>query len=215
MKTKKNTLLISIAFVTLLASGATFAVSPSTGQLVIVNNLGNGAGLTQSSIKVEVYDTADSTQPCTTVANLSYNGITVVRWAAVGEHSATFCTGTGPGTAAIYQVKITPLPNIIGQTDQVVYDASINTPQATASSITFTPPTAIYGNLALVITGNGKPKTTNGQIADSTHWGFTANPTTPTFDTGNGAILTTGIPGVVGAYGLKAEELVRSYGIIS
>lgn len=214
MKIKKNICLTSIALLTLLASDAVFAVASSSGQLVIVNNLANGAGLTQSSIKVEVYDTADITQPCTTVAHIAYNGITVVRWSAVGEHSATFCTGTGPGTAAIYQVKITPLPNIIGQMDHVVYDASTTTPQATASPITFTPPTAIYGNLALVINGNGKPKTTNGQLADLTHWGFSVNPATPVFDTGNGAILTTGIPGAIGAYGLKAEELVRSYGII-
>ncbi|EHL31069.1 hypothetical protein LDG_6871 [Legionella drancourtii LLAP12] len=199
----------------MLASRTIFAVSPSTGQLVIVNKLGNGtAGLTQSSIKIEVYDFANSTQPCTTVANLPYNGVTIVRWAATGVHRSTFCTGTGSGTAAIYQVKITPLQNIIGQTAQVVYDATTHTPQAVASPIIFTPPTIVYGNMALVINGTGTPNTTSGQTADQTHWGFTVNPTTPVFDTGNGAVLITGIPGVAGAYGLEAEKLLRSYGII-
>lgn len=219
MKTTKNTFLKSIVFVTLLASGTVFSVSPSIGQLVIVNKLGNGttggnAGLTQSSIKIEAYDTANSTQPCTSVANLPYNGVTIVRWSATGVHSSTFCTGTGSGTAAIYQVKITPLQNIIGQTAQVIYDATTHTPQAIASPITFTPPTTIYGTMALVINGTGTPNTTSGQTSDQTHWGFTVNPTTPVFDTGNGAVLITGIPGAVGAYGLEAEKLLRSYDII-
>jgi hypothetical protein len=218
MKTIKNTFLKLLALMAILASGTTFAISPSTGQLVIVNNLANASdgngGLTQSSIKIEVYDNADSAQPCTTVASLPYNGVTIVRWAATGVHSSTFCTGTGPGTAAIYQVQITPLQKTIGRSSQVVYDATTNTPQTTASPITFTPPTTIYGNIALVITGNGIPNTTSGQTADPTNWGFTVNPTTPVFDAGNGAVLITGIPGAVGAYGLDAEKLLQSYGII-
>lgn len=216
MNTTKNTLLKSIAFLTLLASGTIFAASPDTGQLVIVNNLANvtsagNAGITQSSIKIEVYDTADSTQPCTTVANLPYHGVTIVRWSAIGVHRSTFCTGTGSGTAAIYQVNITPLPKTIGRTAQIIYDATTNTPQAIASPITFTPPTVVYGNIALVINGNGTPNTMSGQIADQTHWGFTVNPTTPVFDPGNGAVLITGIPGASGAYGLKAEKLLRKF----
>ncbi|WP_415072321.1 hypothetical protein [Legionella sp.] len=161
-----------------------------------------------------MYDTADNTHPCTTVANLPYNGVTIVKWSAVGVHRPTFCTGTGLGTAAIYQVKITPLPKIIGHSSQVVYDATTNTPQAMASPIIFTPPTTVYENIALVINGNGTPNTTTGQIADQTHWGFTVNPTIPIFDTGNGAVLITGIPGAVGAYGLNAEKLLQNYGII-
>lgn len=215
----KNNLLKSTVFFTLLASQTLFAIAPpSTGQLVIVNNLGsNGGGgntgLTQSSIMIKVYDHANNTQPCTTVKSLTYGGITIVRWAATGVHSTTFCTGTGPGTAAIYQVQIIPLPRLIGNTSQVIYDATAHTPQASASPITFTPPTTIYGNIVLVVNGNGTPVTTSGQMADATHWGFTANPITPVFDSGNGSILTTGIPGVSGAYGLEAEKILMHYDI--
>jgi hypothetical protein len=219
MNRLKNSFLNPLIFTAMIASGTAFAISPDTGQLIIVNNLGNGSsggnvGLTQSSIKIEVYDTTDNTQPCTTVTNLAYGGVTIVRWSAVGKHSAIFCTGTGTGTAAIYQVKITPLPNIVGQAAQVVYDATATTPQAAASAISFTPPTTVYGTMALVINGTGTPNTTSGQTADSTHWGFTVNPITPVFDTGNGAILITGIPGVDGAYGVEAEKIFRHHGIL-
>lgn len=214
----KNNLLKSTAFFALLASQTIFAIAPSTGQLVIVNNLGSdgsagNTGLTQSNIMIKVYDHANSTQPCTTVKSLAYGGITIVRWASTGVHSTTFCTGTGPGTAAIYQVQITPLPRLIGNTSQVIYDATAHIPQSGANPILFTPPTTIYGNIVLVVNGNGTPITTSGQMADATHWGFTVNPVTPVFDSGNGGILTTGIPGASGAYGLEAEKILTRYDI--
>lgn len=217
MKTIKNTSLKSIIFTTLLASKAVFAVSPASGQLIIVNNLSNvtsagNAGSTESGIKVEVYDTANSIQPCTTVT-LPYNGVTIVRWFAIGVHSSTSCAGTGIGSAAISHVNITPLARVIGNTAQVVYDAAPHLPQTKASPITFTPPTFIYENIALVISGNGSPSTTSGQTADQTHWGFTINPATPIFDAGNGAIAITGVPGVEGAYGVTAGKLLKRYGI--
>ena len=203
-------------FSAFLTSTTTFAIAPSSGQLVIVNNLGSdggagNTGLTQSNIMIKVYDHANSTQPCTTVKSLAYGGVTIVRWASTGVHSTTFCTGTGAGTAAIYQVHITPLPRLIGNTNQVIYDATAHPPQASANPIVFTPPTTIYGNIVLVVNGNGMPITTSGQTADATHWGFTINPATPVFDVGNGGIVTTGIPGVSGAYGLEAEKLLMHY----
>ncbi len=211
-------LLKLMAFFASFAAPTSFAMAPSSGQLVIINNLAHdggvgNTGLTQSSIRVEVYDHANSTQPCTTLTNLAYAGVAIVRWASIGVHSRTFCVGTGPGTPAIYQVKIIPLPKIIGNTNQVVYDATAHIPQASASPIVFTPPTTIYGNVVLVVNGNGTPITSSGQMADATHWGFTVNPATPVFDSGNGAILTTGIPGASGAYGLEAEDILARYGI--
>lgn len=207
-------------FFVLLTSQTIFAITPSAGQLVIINTLGSdggvgNSGLTQSNIMIKVYDHANSMQPCTTVKSLAYGGVTVVRWASTGVHSTTFCTGTGPGTAAIFQVQITPLPRLIGNTSQVIYDATAQLPQSSANPIIVTPPTTIYGNIVLVVNGNGTPVTTSGQTADATHWGFTVNPATPLFDSGNGGILTTGIPGVSGAYGLEAEKILTRYDIQS
>lgn len=214
----KNNLLKSRALFILFVPTTIFSMAPSTGQLVIVNNLGSdggvgNTGLTQSNIMIKVYDHANSMQPCTTIKNLAYGGVTIIRWASTGAHSSTFCTGTGPGTAAIYQVQITPLPRLIGNTSQVIYDATAHPPQSTANPIVFTTPTTIYGNIVLVVNGNGMPITTSGQTADATHWGFTTNPATPIFDVGNGGILTTGIPGVSGAYGLEAEKILTRYNI--
>lgn len=214
----KNNLVKSTAFFALLGSQTIFAITPSTGQLVIINNLGSdggvgNTGLTQSNIMIKVYDHANNSQPCTTVKSLAYGGVTIIRWASTGVHRTTFCTGTGPGTAAIYQVQITPLPRLIGNTNQVIYDATATTPQSSANPIIFTPPTTIYGNIVLVVNGNGTPITSSGQMADATHWGFTVNPVTPVFDSGNGGILTTGIPGASGAYGLEAEKILRRYDI--
>ncbi|MFT4058144.1 MAG: hypothetical protein QM652_01195 [Legionella sp.] len=221
MRTIKNTFFkLNIAAI-LLASGTTiFATSPSQGQLVLINGLDNLSSTnsdtaSRSNIMVKVFDTHTPTSPCYTVAILGYNNVAIIKWQANGIHNAASCAGTGIGTAALSKIEITPLSKLVGNKVTVVYDATVDTnvPKAKASPITFMPPTTIYRNMTLIINGSGIPNTA-GQTADSTHWGFTVSPTSPIFATSNGALITTGIPGAVGASGLKAENLMRRYGII-
>jgi hypothetical protein len=217
----KNTLFKSCLGTLLFASGiGAFAIPPNTGQLVLINGLDNltsasGNSLSRSNIMVQVYDTHTPTSPCYTVARLGYNNVAIIKWQANGVHGIASCAGTGIGTAALSKITITPLNKLIGNTITIVYDATVDTtlPKAAASPITFIPPTTIYENMTLVIGGSGIPNTI-GQTADSSKWGFTVTPTSPVFDPSNGTLLATGVPGAVGASGLKAEKLMRHYGVI-
>lgn len=205
----------------LLVSGITaFALPPSSGQLVLINGLDNltatnGDNLSRSNIMVQVFDTHTPTSPCYTIGMLTYNNVAIIKWQANGVHGAASCAGTGIGTPAISKIEITPLNKLIGKKTTIVYDSVVDTsiPKATASPITFIPPTIIYENMTLVINGSGIPGTV-GQTADTTNWGFTVTPTSPVFDVINGTLIATGVPGVVGASGLHAEKLMRRYGII-
>lgn len=210
MEATKRTFLRSTLAVALFASGAAFAVGPTSGQLVIVNSLGNvvsstgNAGATASSFSVVV---SDATGPCSTTASVAYNGTVVVKWSASATHSSTSCTD-------IASVAVTPLKTTVGTTSTIVYDSVTTTtvPATTATAaITFTPPTTAYANMALIVNGSGTPA--SAVTAGATVWGVGAA-SAPVFATGNGALATVGVPGAVGAYGLKAESIMRRYAII-
>lgn len=207
----ERTFLKSAVAVALLASGtAAFAVGPTSGQLVIVNSLSNvvsatgNSGATASSVSVVV---SDATGPCSTTANLAYNGTVVVKWSASATHSATSCTD-------IASVAVTPIKTTVGSISTIVYDSVTTTtiPAVTATAaITFTAPTTDYANLALVINGSGTPA--SAVTASATAWGVGAA-SAPVFNAGNGALGTVGIPGAMGAYGLKAEKMMRRFAVI-
>lgn len=210
MDATKRTLLKSTLAVVLLSSGAAFAVGPTSGQLVLINSLGNvvsstgNSGATASSVSVVV---SDATGPCSTTATLAYNGTVTVKWSASATHSTTSCTG-------ITSVAVTPLKTTVGAVSTIVYDSVTSTtvPATTATAaITFTAPTTAYANMALIISGNGLPA--SAVTASATAWGVGAA-AAPAFDGGNGALDTVGVPGAVGAYGLKAEDLMRRYAVL-
>lgn len=210
MEATKRTFLKSTLAVALLASGAAFAVSPTSGQLVIVNSMGDvdattgTVGASASSFSVVV---SDATGPCSTTATVAYNGTVTVKWNASATHSTTSCTG-------ISSVAVTPLKTSVGTVSSIVYDNATTTtvPAATATAaITFTPPTTVYENMALVVNGNGTPAA--AVVASATAWGVGAA-SAPVFQASNGALTTVGVPGAIGAYGLKAAKLMRSYAVI-
>ncbi|MDR3502722.1 MAG: hypothetical protein P4L79_09085 [Legionella sp.] len=221
MESAKNTLFKTSIVATLMVLGATAcATPPSSGQLVIINGLDNLTAAnantnSRSNIMVQVYDTHTPTSPCYTAQRLGYYNVAIIKWQANGVHNATSCAGTGIGTAAISKVVITPLNKLINNRITIIYDATVDTsvPKATADAIDFTPPTTTYTNMTLLINGSGIPSTV-GQTASSTNWGFTVTPTAPVFDVSTGALSATGVPGAVGAYGVRAEKLMRHYGII-
>jgi hypothetical protein len=221
METAKNTFFKSSIVAVLFASGTTaFAIPPSAGQLVIINGLDNTSAAnsnsaSRSNIMVQVFDTHTPTSPCYTVGILGYNNVAIIPWQAAGVHSVASCAGTGIGTAAISKIEITPLSKLVGDQVTIVYDATVDAsvPKTTASPITLMPPTTIYENMTLIINGSGIPNT-GSQTANSTNWGFTVTPTSPVFNTGNGNLMSTGVPGVIGASNLKAEKLMRRYGVI-
>lgn len=210
MEATKRTFLKSTLAIALLTSGAAFATGPTSGQIVIVNSLGNvvpstgSPGASASSMSVVV---SDNTGPCSTTANLAYNGTVIVKWATSATHSATSCTN-------ISSVAVTPLKTTIGTLTTIAYDSVTSTtiPAATATAaITFTAPTTVYENMALIVNGNGTPA--SAVTAGATIWGVGAA-SAPVFDTGNGALTTVGVPGALGTYGLKAERLMRRFGVI-
>lgn len=218
MESVKNT---SFKTAALFFLGTTaFATPPSSGQLVIINGLDNLTAAnantnSRSNIMVQVYDTHTPSSPCYTTQRLGYYNVAIIKWQANGVHSAASCAGTGIGTAAISKVVITPLNKLINNSVTIVYDATVDTsvPKSTASPIVFVPPTTSYENMTLLINGSGIPNTI-GQTASATNWGFTVTPTPPVFDVSTGALSATGVPGAVGAFGLRAEKLMRHYGII-
>jgi hypothetical protein len=206
----ERTFLKSTIAVALLASGAAFATGPTSGQLMIINSLGNvvaatgNSGATASSVSVVV---SDATGPCSTTASLAYNGTVLVKWNASATHSTTSCT-------SIASIAVTPLKTTVGSISTIVYDSvnSTTVPATTATAaISYTPPTTAYENLALIINGAGTP--TTATTAAATVWGIGVA-STPVFNTGNGALDTVGVPGGAGTYGFKAERLMRSYAVI-
>lgn len=210
MEATKHTFLKSTLAVALLASGAAFATGPTTGQLVVINGLGNvvaatgNSGATASSISVVV---SDATGPCSTSANIAYNGTVIVKWSSSATHSATSCTD-------ITSVAVTPLKTSVGSISTIVYDSVSTTPvpaAAATAAITFTSPTTAYANLALIVSGSGVPA--SAVTASATAWGVGAA-TAPVFSAGNGALASVGVPGAVGAYGLKAEKMMRRFAVI-
>ncbi|KTC79320.1 hypothetical protein [Legionella cherrii] len=209
MEQLKHTFLKSTLAVALFATSSAFAAGVTSGQLVIINGLGNvdstsgNAGSTASSISVVV---SDSTGPCSTTATVAYNGTVTVKWSASNTHSSTSCTG-------ISSVAVTPLKTSIGTVSTVVYDSVTTTtvPATTATATTFTPPTTAYANLALIVTGTGNPSA--AVTASATAWGVGAA-SAPVFDTANGALTTVGVPGASGTYGVRAEEIMRHFAIL-
>jgi hypothetical protein len=207
METIKHTLVKSSLAVALFASTSAFAAVTS-GQLVIINSLGNvdssgNAGSTASSVSIVV---SDSTGPCSTSSNVAYNGTVTVKWATSNTHSSTSCT-------SIASVAVTPLKTSIGSISTVVYDSntSVSVPAPTATATTFTPPTTAYVNQALIINGTGTPS--SAVTASATVWGVGAA-SAPVFDTANGSLTTVGVPGALGTYGYKAEQIMRHYAIL-
>jgi hypothetical protein len=103
---------------------------------------------------------------------------------------------------------------MIGPISTIVYD-SVNTttvPALTATApITYLPPTTAYANLSLIITGTGVPA--SSVTASPTAWGVSAA-IVPIFDAGNGSLSSMGVPGGIGAGGLKAEKVMRRYAVI-
>ena len=180
----------------------------TSGQLVVINGLGNmtggGIGNTASAVSVVV---SDSTGPCSTTSSLAYDGTVVVKWASTNTHSSTSCTN-------IATVAVTPLKTTVGSVSTIIYDSvsSTTVPATTATAaISYTPPTTAYSNIALIVDGTGVPS--SAVTASATVWGVGAA-SAPVFDTGNGSLTTVGVPGGLGAYGLKAENLIRRYGVI-
>lgn len=204
-KINKPNKLLSAAAISALFGFVTplYAVVPNNGQLVIINGLANviagSTGNTASSIKIEV---SDSTGICSTSASVIYGGVATIKWDATKTHSASQCTG-------ITTVNISAIKTASGV---VQYDSTQNsTPPVNATApTTFTAPTTPITNLSLIVIGNGIPAAPIA--ATGTVWGIGAA-STPTYDTDNGGILTTGIMGGVGAEGLMAMELMRNYRI--
>jgi len=209
--------LSSALMVGLLASSSVFAMSsaPTNGQLIVINELANSnnvtgtgvVGATASSVSVSVF-AIGSVTACAGPTTLAYNGTMVVTWA----------TGATKGCTSIGTVQVTPLKTVGLGT--VVYDATATAPAATAGgSVTFTAPTTITGltgatvtpaNFALMILGNGLPSTTAAMTGG---WTTPIAALTPIFDISNGSLSTTGIVGASGAAGIKAERIMRRFGV--
>jgi hypothetical protein len=185
---------------------ATMAVS--SGQLLIINSLANVSvsgttGNTASKFSLVV---SDSVGPCSTTALVPYNGTVTVTWASSNTHSSSVCT-------SIASVAVTPLSTSIGAVTSIVYDSSSSTiiPATHATTaITYTPPTTVYANLSLIISGTGVPS--SPVTASSTTWGIGAA-SAPVFNTGNGSLSTIGVPGGTGSGGLKAQKIMSKYSI--
>lgn len=178
------------------------ASNPTSGQLIIVNGLANvvngNTGNTASSALVQVFD---STGVCSTTASLAYKGAVTVTWNAASTHTATVCTNIA--SVSVSAIKTSP-------TGTVQYDSTANaTPPATATAATtFTAPSTPITNLALIVTGGASAAST----ASSTVWG-SALGVMPVYSSSNGALTTTGIMGSVGSAGLKAEAVMRRFGV--
>jgi hypothetical protein len=209
MEPIKSKILKSGLALAILASSSAFATGVTSGQLVIVNGLGNvdttgHVGSTASSVSVVV---SDSTGPCSTTTTLTYNGTVIVKWAASNTHSATACTN-------IASVAVTPLKTTIGTMSTIVYDSVSSTAvpaTAATAAVTFTPPTTSYVNLALIVTGTGSPS--SAITASSSAWGVGAA-SAPVFDAASGSLTTVGVPGASGSYGINAEQIMRQFAVL-
>lgn len=203
--TKKGTsslkkTMVGVAVLSALGFAHTIAFA-NNGKLTVINSLAHrttdGPGSSASSFKVVVND---STGPCSTIASVLYGASTTVSWDDTKTHSTTVCTG-------ITSVDITPLATSTGT---VQYDSTANAtpPKIATAATSFTAPTAGVENLALIVTGNNSPSTTNS----ATVWGAALG-VSPIYDAGNGSLTTTGIPGGVGSAGYKAAAVMQHYGI--
>ncbi len=219
METIKTTFLPLIITVALSSSGAAFASGNAiSGQLMIVNNMGNvdstsnSPGAAQSSFQVAVSDT---TGVCHTT-KLNYNGYVVVPWYSTGAHGSSHCVG------APVSIKITPIVGTVGGYSTVVYDSLVvAAPDASPTPATLSAPTpgvvfcgsgtctTSYENMVVIITGDGSPA--SAVSASGSAWQSLAA-AVPTFDPTNGALETTGVFGLLAVMDLKAENLMRQYG---
>ena len=206
----RHIFLRSALLLALLAPGehlfATLAVT--SGQLLVVNSLANVSsnGSTGNTASIFSLVVSDATGPCSTTSIVPYNGTITVKWSNLSTHSSTVCT-------SIASVAVTPLATTIGSVHSIVYDSTSSTtvPATTATSaITYTPPTTVYANLSLIVSGTGVPS--SPVTATSTAWGIGAA-SSPIFNTGNGSLSTVGVPGGTGSGGLKAEKIMDKYSI--
>lgn len=218
MKTTK-TLLKSILAVALFSSTTVFAAGNAiSGQVMIINNMGNvdsntnSPGASQSAFQVSVSDT---TGICST-AKLNYNGYVVVPWYSSGTHSGSHCVG------APVSIKVTPAIGTVSGIATAIYDSAVMTAPDTSPTTTTlnapTPGTVVcgvslcttsYENMAVILTGDGNPST--AAAATTATWQSLAG-AIPVFDAGNGALLSTGVFGLLAVIDLKAEELMKKYG---
>ena len=219
MKTIKKNLLKSTIALALFSSSAAFATGNAiSGQLLIINNMGdvdsttNTPGASQSSFQVTVTDT---TGVCSTT-KLKYSGYVVVPWFSTGAHSSSHCVG------APVSIAITPSTEIVGGISTAVYDATVVTvPDNSPATTTLNAPTTgtvfcgystcttSYENMAVIITGDGNPA--SSAAATGSSWQSLAG-VAPTFHTSNGSLATTGVFGLLAVMDIKAEQMMRQYG---
>lgn len=218
METIKKNFLKSAVVMALFSSSVAFAGGNAiSGQLMIINNMAdvdstkNTPGATQSSLQVTVSDT---TGPCNTT-KLNYNGYVVVQWYSTGAHSSSHCVG------APVSIQVTPIVGTIGGVSTAIYDSiAVSAPDTSPTTATLSAPTpgsvfcgantctTSYENMAVIITGDGNPST--AVSATGSTWQSLAA-IVPTFDTGNGALKTTGVFGLLAVIDFKAEQLMRQY----
>jgi hypothetical protein len=182
-----------------LASLITFAgfsasVGAATGQLVVINSLANyvngSPGLTGSAIRLVV---KDGTTACSTTSSLALGSLTTINWDDSKTPSSTQCS-------KITTVEVSPIKT--SANNLVQYDSTNKTPGATSTATVATAPTTAIKNLVLIVSGTGSSTSSTG---NTTTWGYSAG-STPTYDTTNGLITTTGVPGFVGTSGLRAAK---------
>lgn len=178
-----------------------FASDPTSGLLVVINgtaNVINGhGGVSASAVKIVVRDTVG---PCKMVTFVAYRGVVPVPWDAKKIHGSSSCIN-------IVSVDVIPLKTIT----TVMYDSIVNpAPKAYATAATsFIAPTTPITNMVLIVTGGASAAMTNS----ATSWG-SALGVKPVHDANNGALVTTGIVGGVGAVGFQAEKMMRHYSLI-
>jgi hypothetical protein len=219
MEIIKKTFLKSTIVVALFSSSAAFSSGNAiNGQLMIINNMGdvnssnNSPGATESSFQVTVSDT---TGVCSTT-KLKYNGYVVVPWYSTGVHSSSHCVG------APVSIQVTSIIGTVGGVTTAIYDSAVvSAPDTSPTAATLNAPTpgtvfcgagtctTSYENMAVIITGDGNPS--SAATASGSTWQSLAG-VVPTFNSGNGALETTGVFGLLAAIDFKAEELMKQYG---
>ncbi|WP_058534630.1 hypothetical protein [Legionella saoudiensis] len=220
MKITKKNFLKSILAVALFSSPTAFAAGNAiSGQVMIINNMGNvdsntnSPGASQSAFQVSVSDTSGV---CST-AKINYNGYVVVPWFSSGTHSSSHCVG------APVSIKVTPAIGTVSGITTAIYDSAVIAAPDTSPTATIlnapTPGTVVcgvsicstsYENMAVIITGDGNPS--SAAPATATTWQSLAG-MVPVFDSGNGALQSTGVFGLLAVMDLKAEELMKKYGL--
>lgn len=219
----KKGIISTSMLVSLLCCGSSFASGNAiSGQLMIINNMGNVnsasniPGASASSFTVSVNDSTGT--PCHT-AGLVYNGYVVIQWYATGLHSSSYCVG------APTSIVITTLKKIVGGVSTAVYDSTasgVPIPDVSPTPATLSAPTpgsatcgafvcsTSYENMAVIITGDGTPS--SPVAASSTSW-ESLGASVPSFDATSGFLTGVGVFGLLGVMDLKAEALMRQYGL--